>query len=288
MPVETVQTKREIAAMLAESGIRPRKRYGQHFLIDGNLMRRLVESAEVEPQDRVLEVGPGTGGLTDLLARRAARLLLVEIDRDLLAIVEDRFRGIPDVSFLEGDVLDGKHRVRVDRTSDGVAKLVANLPYQVATPLILNLLMDHPTVRRMCFTVQAEVGQRLTSGPGCKAFGPLAIVTALLGRVTTVARIPPDAFWPRPSVHSVMLRLDVGPSPFQDRAELHRFSALVRGAFDHRRKIVRAALSYVTDAAAVERACQVVDAGCRPEAIPPAQWLELFRAAECHDGGAAR
>jgi len=283
MAVEHVQTKREIAETLAEAGIQPRKRYGQHFLIDGNLMRRLVDSAELDRSDRVLEVGPGTGGLTDLLARRVDAMLAVEIDRDLLAVLEDRFRDTPGVELFLGDVLGAKHRVcdavaafvNGDVGASGVVKLVSNLPYQVATPLILNLLVDHPRLVRLCFTLQAEVGERITSGPNRRSYGPLAIISQILCRVTTVARIPPEAFWPRPLVQSVMLRMDVGDPPFTDRAELHRFVDLVRGTFDHRRKTLRSALSYILEGDRLERVCQAVDAGRRPESFTVAEWMQI-------------
>lgn len=283
MTIEHVQTKREIADTLEAAGIQPRKRYGQHFLIDGNLMRRLAESAELDRADRVLEVGPGTGGLTDLLARRVNRLLAVEIDRDLFAHLEDRFRESDGVALCLGDALDGKHRLREevrefldgDPTATGVTKLVANLPYQVATPLVLNILADHPRVRRLCFTVQAEVGERMTSGPNRKSYGPLAIVSQTLCRVTTVARIPPEAFWPRPSVQSVMLRMDVAEPPFADRGELHRFVDLVRGTFDHRRKTLRSALSYLLRPERVEHVCRSLDATRRPESFSVAEWMAI-------------
>lgn len=283
--VEHVQTKGEIADALAQLGIQPRRRYGQNFLIDGNLMRRLVESAELGRGDRVLEVGPGTGGLTDLLSRRVDRVLAVEIDRDLFALLSDRFGDDPGVALILGDALDGKHRVREEIAGfvdgeGGATKLVANLPYQAATPLVLNLLIDHPAVKRLCFTVQAEVGDRITSGPDRGSFGPLAVIAQTLGRVTTVARVPPEAFWPRPSVQSVMLRIDVTGHPFPDRAALHRFVAVVRGAFDHRRKTLRSALSYGLDAATVARACQACDATRRPESFTLAEWMDIHRAVE--------
>lgn len=284
---EHVQTKREIEATLAAVGLHPRKRFGQHFLIDGNLMRRLVDSAELTPDDLVLEVGPGTGGLTDLLFRRAGRVVCVEIDRNLAAIIEDRFRDVGNVTLIKGDILETKHIILADAADEirkysasreGCVKLVANLPYQSATPLVMNLLVDFPQVRRLCFTVQAEVGERIMAEPNCKAYGPLSIIAQTLCTIETVARIGPQSFWPRPEVHSVMLRMDVLPSPFADQSDLARFAALVRGVFEHRRKTLRSALAYVLDEAALDRVCGVCDATRRPEQLSSQDWVSLSRA----------
>jgi len=273
--------------MLAAAGLRPRKRFGQHFLIDGNLMRRLVESAELSPDNMVLEVGPGTGGLTDLLVRRAGRVVCVEIDRDLVALLDERFRDAENVTLIQGDILQSKHLIMPEVAEEirkysgpgqGCAKLAANLPYQLATPLVMNLLVDFPQVRRLCFTVQAEVGERIMAEPNCKAYGPLSIIAQTLCTIETVARIGPQSFWPRPEVNSVMLRMDVLPSPFADHPDVTRFAALVRGAFEHRRKTLRSALAYVLDEPALGRVCGACDVSRRPEQLSIQEWVSLFRA----------
>ncbi len=292
--------------LLAEAGVRPRKRLGQHFLIDGNLMRRLVSCAELDPLDCVLEVGAGTGGLTDLIAGRVRRILCVEVDRFLCGILQDRLGNRFDgdarsgeVALIHGDILENKHRIltevdqairNYDGGSTGCVKLVANLPYQVATPLVMNLLVDYPQVRRLCFTVQSEVGERITSGPNCKAYGPLSIIAQALCETSTVARIPPQAFWPRPSVDSVMIRMDrvgqveslteVASDAADLQPALQRFVALVRGTFDHRRKTLRSALGYVTDEAQRSRVEKRFDATRRPESFSVKEWLAIFRAVE--------
>ncbi|UCE60965.1 MAG: ribosomal RNA small subunit methyltransferase A [Phycisphaerales bacterium] len=285
MPVEHVQTKREIEALLRAAGVRPRKRFGQHFLIDGNLMRRLVKTARLDPAGLVLEVGPGTGGLTDLLVGRTHHVIAVEIDKALHELLSERFAGDDRLTLLLGDVLESKHAIRSDVRSvidafdpgaGGCVKLVANLPYQIATPLIMNLLVDHPNVRRMCFTVQAEVGERLVAQPNCKAYGPLSVIAQTMCRVETVTRIGPQSFWPRPAVDSVMMRVDVAESPFIDQEELQRFSTFVRGVFDHRRKVFRSAVGYVVDDDARERVCGQFDATRRPESFCPKEWTEIF------------
>ncbi len=253
-------------------------------------MRRLADAAELCPSDWVLEVGGGTGGLTDLLARRAGRVFCVEIDRDLLGILETRFCDAAHVKLIGGDVLAGKHHLSdevqsalasIDPAATPNAKLVANLPYQVATPLLMNLLTDYPVVRSFVFTVQAEVGERITAEPNCKAYGPLSIVTQTLCSIHTIARIPPQAFWPAPSVHSLMMRMDVGAPPFASNSKTREFASFVRGVFEHRRKVFRTALSYVVGESARSRILELVDGSRRSESIPVADWLTLFRAARC-------
>ena len=285
--MEHVQTKREIERTLAAAGLHPRKRFGQHFLIDGNLMRCLVESAELTPDDLVLEVGPGTGGLTDLLISHAGHVLCVEIDRDLAAIVSERFRDAANVTLIQGDVLVSKHTIHVqvaqfirdhvDR-GGGCVKLVANLPFQVATPLVMNLLIDYPQVRRMCFTVQAEVGERITAEPGGKDYGPLSILCQCLCTIATLARIGPHCFWPAPAVDSVMLRLDVRDDAIVARGELPAFAAFVRSVFEHRRKQLRTALKHVLSEEGRARLPAGFDATRRPEQLSFHEWVALFRA----------
>ena len=277
-----VQTKREIADRLAAAGLRPRKRLGQHFLIDGNLMRGIVDAAELTSADCALEIGGGTGGLTDLLAARARQVICVELDGDLFVMLQDRFRDTPRVTLIRGDILESKGRLSPavmdvvgQHASVGDVKLVANLPYQVATPFVMNLLLDHPEVTRLVFTVQAEVGQRIMAGPNTKAYGPVSILSQLLCKVHMVSRLGPDAFWPRPAVDSVMLRMDVGESPFEDRAHLAGFASFVRAAFGHRRKTLRKALSYVLEPEACDAVCRGVDATRRAESFAISEWLEI-------------
>lgn len=284
MTVEHVQTKREIAAMLDAAGARPRKRFGQNYLIDGNLMRRLVEAAGLTRDDVVIEVGAGTGGLTDLLVARAGVVVCVEVDRALQLLLADRFKDHENFTLIGGDALAGKHRLHDELArrlqayaeADESAKLVANLPYQIATPLVMNLLVDYPQVGRLVFTVQQEVGERITAEPGHKNYGPLAIVAQLLTNVSLVAKLPPEAFWPRPAIHSVMLRMDVRPLPFADRDTLRRFVTMLRGIFDHRRKTLRAALRYLMDAPVRDEVLGGIEPTKRPEELSVKEWLALF------------
>jgi len=288
MTVQHVQTKREIEQVLATAGVHPRKRFGQHFLIDGNLMRRVARVAGLTSADLALEVGSGTGGLTDLLAADAGQVVCIEIDTPLFDILCDRFSDASHVQIIHGDCLESKHRIRgdvaqrirdFDLRAGGAVKLVANLPYQVATPLVLNLLVGFPQVRRLVFTVQAEVGHRLIAKPGGKDFGPLAIVSQLVCRVEILSRIGPQAFWPRPAVDSVLVRMDRRDVIPIEVCKLESFALFVRSVFEHRRKTIKSALGYVVTGERRDAVCQELDSQRRPESFGVEEWLRIYKIA---------
>jgi 16S rRNA (adenine1518-N6/adenine1519-N6)-dimethyltransferase len=190
------------------------------------------------------------------------------------------------VQIIQGDVLSSKHRLMpevveaVDQCSGGESsgiKLVANLPYRVATPVLMNLLLNHTAVRRLCFTVQAEVGERLVAQPGTKAYGPLSIITQMLCSMETLTRIRAKAFWPQPAIDSVMMRMDVNDVQVLDAGEIQSFAELVRKTFDHRRKTIRSALGYVVDELQRDKVCREFDPVRRPESFKIEEWLEIYR-----------
>jgi 16S rRNA (adenine1518-N6/adenine1519-N6)-dimethyltransferase len=279
-----VQTKKDILAILQSAGLEPDRRLGQHFLIDGNLMRKLVAAGEIGLGDTVLEVGGGTGGLTDLLAAVTRRLVVVEIDHDLAPMLSRRFAEKPHVRIVHGDVLDTKHTLNPEvlkaldhnPPAGGAYLLIANLPYNAATPLLMNLLLHHPEFARMCFTIQKEVAARLTANAGSKDFGPLAIITQLLARVERVAKLPASAFWPAPKVESSMIRIDRRESPLP-AADLERFNALIHAAFAHRRKTLRYNLGRHLSDEALAVAAEIIDLNDRAEAVELARWIELSK-----------
>lgn len=282
-----VQTKSEIRALLEAAGLRPRKRFGQSFLIDGNLMRRLVACADIEPEDVVLEVGGGTGGLTELLAQAAGWVVCLEIDRGLYAQLTARLADCPNITLLCADALAGKNRLagqmvdalrQAKEKCQGRAMLVANLPYKIATPLVGSILLDLPEIRRLCFTVQSEVGDRMTAGPGSRAYGPISVLLQSMCDVQVIAQVPPEAFWPRPKVDSVMLRLDVGALPFPTPIELRSFTSFVRSLFEHRRKTLRAAIRHAVPGNKLDRQSMDLDLSRRPQTLSVEEWIGLFRA----------
>jgi len=275
------QSKHQIEALLAEAGSHPRHRFGQNFMIDQNLVRLVAEAGELARGDLVVEVGPGTGTLTEELLELSDDVVVIEIDRDLAAVLRRRFAGRANFRLIEGDALAGKHELNAavlsllrDAAARGrPAKLVANLPYNIASPLVIGLLIEG--VQTLAFTVQKEVADRLRAAAGGEAYGPLTVMVQLMANVEVLRNLPPQAFWPAPKIDSSLVRLTR-----DDRlSELARpFGRFVHALFSFRRKTLRRALSqaeYNADAALAETG---FDGQLRPETFTPDQLLHLFRA----------
>ena len=282
------QTKHQIQALLAGAGIRPLKRFGQHFLIDGNLMRKLVTAAEVRPDDVILEVGPGTGSLTQELVAVAGFVLAVEIDNTLQAVCREVVGPCERFNLIHTDVLESKNRIVPavydellvrQRVLGGRIALVANLPYQVATPLIINLLLGDVFVSPLCFTVQAEVADRFVAVADTKDFGPVSIITQALATIERVANVPPEAFWPVPEVDSAMLRIDRRADADISPTVQNELTRLVHGCFNHRRKTLRWSMRNLLDEPQLARVEQDGrwDLSLRPECLDVSRWIDLAR-----------
>jgi 16S rRNA (adenine1518-N6/adenine1519-N6)-dimethyltransferase len=241
-----LQTLHSIKELLASRGLSPRHSLGQNFLIDHNLIRKLVDAADIKPGDLVLEVGPGTGALTDELLARGGQVIACELDRGLADLLRERLAdprqtlnapAIAAFSLIEGDCLESKREL-AHPISAALAgrpfKLVANLPYGAATPLLLTLLIHHPECSTMHVTIQREVADRLVAAPSTKDYGPISIVAQALCTVERVATLPPECFWPRPDVTSSMISLVRRPAPHTDNPA--GLAAFVQTAFSKRRK----------------------------------------------------
>ena len=282
------QTQAVLRQMLDEAGISPRRRFGQHFLIDGNLMQKLLDAAELNGTDCVLEVGAGTGSLTALLAQSAGRVVAVEIHRELAGLARAHVGGFDNVALICGDVLENKSTLarepvdvlrRAHQAAGGRLKLVANLPYDIATPLLVDLLLSDLSLDLLCFTIQREVGDRFLADPGGGDYGPVSIVMQVLCTGRRVCKIPPEAFWPVPKVHSVMIRLDVRPAaevPVDDPSAFARF---VRSFFRHRRKTVTHIAKRMDEADRVLAAIGEgkIDPAARPANLGVRDWVDLYR-----------
>ncbi|UCD28128.1 MAG: ribosomal RNA small subunit methyltransferase A [Planctomycetota bacterium] len=283
-----MQTKTEIKAILADAGISPLKRFGQHFMIDGNLMSKLVVSANIRKNDVVLEIGPGTGSLTERLLEVAGRVIAIEIDNTLYAICRQRFGEHKNLTLIHGDILKSKSTIHPDVLQQlseqrhhlgGRILMVANLPYQTATPTIIDLLMGDLFVSQMCFTVQAEVAERILSSPGGKSYGPISIFTQALAKVEKIARVPPEAFWPKPKIYSMMLKLEQLPEKNIPVPVRRQLTKVVHQCFNHRRKTMKSSLQKISD----ESTCQRLNESAkwnltdRPEQLTVEQWIELAK-----------
>ena len=275
-------TRRQVRDLLAEHGLSPSRALGQNFVADPNTVRRIARLAGVGPGDRVVEVGPGLGSLTLALAETGAEVTAVELDRHLLPLL----RSVVEphgVRIVEGDamhldwdkVLGGEGGVGGEGDHDRRAPwaLVANLPYNVATPLLLDVLAEVPAIERMLVMVQREVGERLAAKPGDKAYGIPSVKLAYRAEAEVVGRVPPTVFVPQPRVESVLVRVRRLPEPPID-ADPERLFRLMDAGFGQRRKMLRRSLAaLVVDPSAFERA------GVRPEAraeeLSLADWARL-------------
>ncbi len=268
------QTLTEIKQLLATHGLHPKHKYGQNYLHDGNHMARIMDAAAIGPGDRVLEVGPGTGALTERLLETGASVVAVEVDRDFDGLLRERIAQEfgPDAPFelLITDILAGKHAIApaaIDAVGPGPFKLIANLPYQIASPLLANLVQDHPNMTDAVVMIQKEVADRLAAPPGNKAYGALGILVQAMCEVTRVGVLAPGCFWPPPKVASAVVHLKRRAQPLTDHPR--SLSALLQTLFTQRRKQLGKILG--RDAALPAG----VTADQRPESLSVPQLVEL-------------
>jgi 16S rRNA (adenine1518-N6/adenine1519-N6)-dimethyltransferase len=277
------QSKQQIQARLALASTEPRKRFGQNFMIDQNLVRLVADAGSPTPGDTIIEVGPGTGTLTEELLARGSHVIAVEIDRDLAAMLRQHLGDAPNFSLIEGDALAGKHGVNSDllhaiesarrNRPGGAIKLVANLPYNIASPLIIELL--NGGVDLLAFTVQKEVADRLRATEKDDAYGPLSVVAGMLAKVEVLRTLPPQAFWPPPKIDSALVRM-TRADRLGERAR--EFSTFVHQIFSFRRKTLRKALIEAGHDPQVLGKLGI-DPSLRPENLSPETLLSLFSAA---------
>lgn len=269
------QTKRQIQSILDQAGMHPRYRFGQNFMIDQNVVRLIAEAGRIEPGDTVIEVGPGTGTLTEELLERAEKVIALEIDRDLVKLLKERFEANPRLEVIEGDALSGKHQLnpdllRVVQSAARRPKLIANLPYNIASPLIIELMIAG--VELLVFTVQKEVADRLRAAANDDAYGPLSVVAQMLSTVEVLRTISPQVFWPPPKIESALVRM-TRDNRLGGRAT--EFSTFVHQIFSYRRKTLRKAISEAGHDPSVLAALGI-DPQARPETLAPQQFLALF------------
>ena len=244
------QTASYLSQRLASAGLRPVLRYGQNFLVDLNLVDLIARSAELRKTDVVLEVGTGVGSLTTRLSDQAGAVLSVEIDANLHRLASEELQGRLNVRLIHGDALRNKNSLRpdlMDQVCDAMQRLgtdsrfllVANLPYNIATPIIGNLLHQTPPPDVMVVTIQKELADRIVAEPRSKDYGALSVWIQSLCDCRIVRVLPPSVFWPRPKVHSSIVRLDTVHEWRDKFADLDHFHQTVRSLFFHRRKYLR-------------------------------------------------
>lgn len=278
------QSLSEIKVLLAGRGIHPRHRFGQNFLIDSNKLRAIIDAAELRAGDVVLEVGPGTGVLTEELLASGARVVAVEIDRDMAAILRERI-GEDSERFIliNDDVMAGKHALNPaiaealvkfsgqstirDPQSAIPFKLIANLPYNIASPLLAVLASDWPGMTAAIVMVQREVADRMVAPPGGKDYGPLTVILQAHCELKIIAKLSPGCFWPPPEIDSAVVKITRRASPLT--RDPHKLSALLHTLFSHRRKQIGTTLGRATPLP------PGIDATRRPEQLNVEQLVAL-------------
>jgi 16S rRNA (adenine1518-N6/adenine1519-N6)-dimethyltransferase len=246
------QTQSFLMRRFAEAGIEPDSRHGQNFLIDLNLLDLLLDAGDPNPDDVVLEIGTGMGSLTTLLAQRAAHVVTVEIDARMQQLAWEELIDYPNVTMLLQDALRNKNNLAEEplaavRTQLAAApgrrfKLIANLPYNIATPILSNLLSTDPRPVSLTATIQRELAERIVSPPGQKDYSALSVWMQALCDIEIVRTLPPQAFWPRPRVFSSIVHIVPSDEKRAKLADPEFFHGFVRGLFLHRRKFLRSCI----------------------------------------------
>ena len=248
-----MQTKTEIQRLLAGAGVEPNKRLGQHFLIDLNLMEFLLANAAITENDIVLEVGTGTGSLTGELVKRAGKVIAVECDEVLAEITKHQLERADNFEIVIADALESKNTINHEAIKKiqeaqsevfGRVLLVANLPYNAASCVMLNLLDGPVTADAMIVTVQKEVAQRMAAEPGSEDYGILSIFLSAMGQCKILRKLSPKVFWPVPQVDSAIVRFDRDKNKAAEIHNVELFRRVVDLFMGHRRKMMRACVKY--------------------------------------------
>lgn len=262
------------AALLREHGLRPDKRLGQNFLVDEIHLTKIVEAATLNPSDQVLEVGPGLGALTRHLAAAAARVVAVELDGDLLPPLRQVLDGYDNVDIVHGDILEYDP---ADHFQQPGYLVVANIPYYLTSKLIRHLLESEPKPGRIALTVQREVAQRATAGPGDLSL--LALSIQLYGQPRIAHQIPAGAFYPAPKVDSALLLIDLYDTPELAAEHIEAFFELAKAAFNQKRKTLANSLatlpSWDKDLARQRLQAADIEPRRRPQTLSLQEWAQL-------------
>jgi 16S rRNA (adenine1518-N6/adenine1519-N6)-dimethyltransferase len=246
------QTLSYLRELFHRRGLRPKNKLGQNFLIDLNLLDVLLRGAELTAEDLAVEVGSGTGSLTAMLAENAGAVFSIEIDPAFFDLAREAVAGREHVRLVNLDILKNKNHLNpgvLEQLEDWQQrwhcprlKLVANLPYAVATPVISNFLLSDLPFERMVVTVQWEIGEKLIAVPGTKAYGALAVLVQSIADVELLRQLPPSVFWPRPKVASAIVCIRPDPVKRAKVGDVQRFRNFLRDLYSHRRKNLRGAL----------------------------------------------
>ena len=265
---------------LAAHGLTPRKRWGQHFLVDGNILNKIVQTAEISREDTVLEVGAGLGEMTLALAGQSKKVIAVEIDTKLVEVLRKKTASCPNVEVVAGDILkvDFKEIAVQARRS---IKVVANLPYQISTPLLFRFIEDRENFSTLTLMVQREVAERMAAPPGGKDYGPLSIFVQVFLDLSIRFSVKPSCFFPPPKVDSAVIHLIWKETPAVGPPEEDWFRKVVRGGLGYRRKTLINALKHSGLALPEDAEGRMKEAGIdfrrRPETLGIDEFVLLSR-----------
>lgn len=250
-----MQTKTEIQQLLAIGGLRPNKKLGQHFLVDLNLMRLFVNRPNITKDDIVLEVGPGTGSMTSQLIEITGHVIAVEYDRALVQILKKVFAGKDSITIIDGDILKNQNALNeqlletvhsLRQNFSGRFLLVSNLPYDISSSLIINLIIGSLTADEMYVTVQKEIAEKMIATSGDDLYGTLSIFIAAAGRAEIFHKLGKTVFWPEPQVDSAMVQFIRDPAKVAEIKDMRIFKEVVSLFFQHRRKMLKACTKFAT------------------------------------------
>jgi 16S rRNA (adenine1518-N6/adenine1519-N6)-dimethyltransferase len=293
-----MHTKQQIRLLLESAGVRPNKRFGQHFLIDLNLMRLMIDAADIQKNDVVLEVGCATGSLTAGIAEKAGFCVTVEIDAVLADIARTQLADMSNVEIITADALKNKFEInpvvidalnRARSKYEGRLLLVSNLPYVAGTPIMLNLVIgptvvdstSSPQADAMFVTVQKEVADRMTAQPGTKDYGILSILLSAAGDVKHIRTLKPTVFWPQPQVNSAMISYVRNAEKAEQIKSIEMLSKIAGAFLQHRRKMLKGCCKIMTgELGKIDNWPEIfsrcgIDPESRPDHLTPEQFVAL-------------
>ena len=239
--IDNIGTPKSIKKTMRKHNISPKKSLGQNFLIDSNILDKIVAAGELSKADHVVEIGPGLGSLTQKLASLVGKLTVIEKDRQLIPVLQEVLYHYANISYIDGDVLKIDWNDLIE--TDSRIKVIANLPYYITTPIIMGFFEKNVPVDLMVFMVQREVAERMVAKPGGKDYGSLSIAVQFYSKPEIVTIVPPTVFIPRPNVDSAVIKLSRLQKPAVNTLSPDLFFKVVRAAFQKRRKVLRNSLS---------------------------------------------
>jgi 16S rRNA (adenine1518-N6/adenine1519-N6)-dimethyltransferase len=285
-----MQTKQDIQRLLAGAGTQPKHRLGQNFLIDLNLMRLLVKAAHINEQDIILEVGTGTGSFTQAIAEQCGRIITVEYDTALFTISQTQFDKFSNIIQFNMDILENKNAIQQEVLDAIVSAkdefagrflLVANLPYNVGSSVMANLISGPVTADGMYVTVQKEVADRMVATPGRDEYGTLSVLMSATGNIRILRKLPPNVFWPRPQVESAMVTYERDSKKAKQIHDMQTFREIISLFMSHRRKMLKACAKLAEGNLQKVRHWgdvfdeAVVDSHKRPEELTPKEYINI-------------